>query len=269
MSHLRKMMLSASMVSFLSNAAVLEAAEPIYHVEDASWIESRMEYPYFEGSIYEVDTQLGFATDINLHPGDILQGIVGGDTSRWQVDTATIGNTCHVFLKPVKEGLHTNLVIYTNRRVYHVLLSSAKGTYQPIVSWRYPEEAQRIKEEQKVSEEERSFDEIFTKMVNGQRVIKTINRMYEMKGKRVDKDNYPVEVFDDGTRTYIRMPESNKYDLPVIYRVNDKDKHKLTLVNYRVRHGYFIIDRVFDHARLQFSAKEYIDIQPMKREKVD
>ena len=38
----------------------------------------------------------------------------------------------------------------------------------------------------------------------------------------------------------------------------------MTLVNYRVRHGYIIADRVFDHARLKYSDREYVDILPKK-----
>ena len=66
---------------------------------------------------------------------------------------------------------------------------------------------------------------------------------------------------DDGVRTYIEMPK-NRYDLPVLYNVDDMDDEKLTLVNYRIKGKYYIADRVFNHARLQYTSKLYVDIYP-------
>ena len=113
--------------------------------------------------------------------------------------------------------------------------------------------------------EEKAYEEIFTEKRKGETLVKVMNHGYELHGSdEAEKNLYPLQVFDDGVRTYIQIPKSNKYDLPVLYHVNDKEKQKLTLVNYRIRYGYFIADRVFDHARLQYSAKEYVDILPKK-----
>ena len=49
------------------------------------------------------------------------------------------------------------------------------------------------------------------------------------------------------------MPQSNKYDLPVLYNVDYENK--MTLVNYRIKNGYIIADRVFRKARLCYTPK--------------
>ena len=87
------------------------------------------------------------------------------------------------------------------------------------------------------------------------------NRKYKVKKHgKLEKTLYPTEIFDDGTRTYILMPQSNKYDLPVLYNVDFENK--MTLVNYRIKNGYIIADRVFRRARLCYTPKTYLDILP-------
>ena len=242
------------------------AAPAIYTVEDAVNIGAKIEYSYTDGSLYEVYTQVGHASEIILHTDEKVTNIIAGDTSRWLVETAQIGSTVHVFVKPKAAGISTNFILTTNQRAYHLKLIADPGTYNPIVCWRYPEDVYRG--EPVKSSEEKAYEEIFTEKRKGETIVKVMNHSYELQGSdKAEKSLYPLQVFDDGVRTYIQMPKSNKYDLPVLYHVNDKEKRKLTLVNYRIRHGYFIADRVFDHARLQYSAKEYVDILPKKIEK--
>ena len=90
--------------------------------------------------------------------------------------------------------------------------------------------------------------------------------MKQRGSKKADTALFPLKVFDDGTRTYIQMPKSNKYDLPVLYNVENIDKEKLTLVNYRIHGAYFIADRVFTHARLYYSSSVYVDLYPKKED---
>jgi type IV secretion system protein VirB9 len=239
------------------------AAQALYTVEDAVGIGAKIEYPYTDGSLYEVYTQVGHASEIILHTDEKVTDIIAGDTSRWLVETAQIGGTVHVFVKPKATGISTNFILTTNQRAYHLKLLADPGTYNPMVCWRYPEDVYQA--ESAKSSEEKAYEEIFTEKRKGETLVKVMNHGYELHGSdEAEKNLYPLQVFDDGVRTYIQIPKSNKYDLPVLYHVNDKEKQKLTLVNYRIRYGYFIADRVFDHARLQYSAKEYVDILPKK-----
>ena len=261
-----KIMLTAAAFA-LSPISSVWAAQGFFTTADAMWQESCLVYPYFAGSIYQVKTQLGQLTDIELRPGEIVQKVLAGETKRWGIEMAMVGRTPHVYVKPKADGISTNFIINTNQRSYRLQLVAA-AEYSPIVRWQYINEIQ--KSHNKASREEtvarQSYNEIFMQRYQGKLVSKVMNYAYKVEGsKKADKELYPVKIFDDGTRTYIEMPRSNQYDLPVLYNVDDSEKKgKLMLVNYRIRHGYFIADRVFKHARLHFSNKIYVDIYPAK-----
>lgn len=250
-------------------------SSPAPYVDTRSGSEwgSSVIFPYDETTIFQVFTMKNQVTDIMLKKGETLTGIVAGDTVQWRVENATVGNRPHVYIKPIVDNIQTNFILNTDKRSYHLDVSSM-DIYTPIVSWTYPEETGskgdssgkkgKSKEEDSIEKENEKFMEIFTETrSDGKQYLKNLNNKYKTKGSRkASTEIFPTEIFDDGTRTYIKVPLNNKYDLPVLYRVDDKNKKKLTLVNYRVRYGYFIADRVFDHARLKFSESEWVDILP-------
>jgi type IV secretion system protein VirB9 len=70
---------------------------------------------------------------------------------------------------------------------------------------------------------------------------------YEIKAK----SSYlkPLQVFDDGSKTYIRMnPETAARELPVLVAIGADGKPEM--VNYRVKDNTYIADRLFDRAEL-------------------
>ena len=267
----KKLLAAAALSAMLCAAPSAFAAQGFYTVDEGTWQESRLVYPYYEGSVYQVYVQPGHVTDIELRPGERLQGVMAGETLRWEVDTAMVGGTAHVYVKPKAANISTNFIINTDQRSYRLMLA-ATDAYHAIVKWDYPADARRnlarLREER--HPEEKEFNEIFMENRDAKLIPKAMNYSYEMKGSRkADKALYPLRVMDDGTRTYIEMPKSNKYDLPVLYNVDDSEKKgKLALVNYRTHGAYFIADRVFTHARLYYSHKVYVDIFP-KQEGVD
>jgi len=63
--------------------------------------------------------------DLRLEPGESIDGLALGDPESWQLTELYEGDaplTPHVLLKPSRFDLATNLVIATDRRVYHVEL---------------------------------------------------------------------------------------------------------------------------------------------------
>ena len=61
---------------------------------------------------------------IELQAGETLISLVAGDDQRWLIDhtvTGQGGNTPLVTVKPTDHDVTTNLVISTDRRVYHVV----------------------------------------------------------------------------------------------------------------------------------------------------
>ena len=71
-----------------------------------------------------------------------MGSVASGDTARWTIGDTTSGTgpgkRAHVLVKPFSAGLTTNIVITTDRRTYHVLLSSVPSNAMAAVSWTYP-----------------------------------------------------------------------------------------------------------------------------------
>ena len=201
--------------------------------------------PYAENKIYQLYCQEGFLTDLMMAPGEEITSIAGADSERWIITNIAAGNLIkrqHVMIKPVQRGLETNLIITTTQHVYHLHLRSG-SFHNPIVEWLYPN----------------NFDS-FGDITQAKNYLafnpEKLNFGYEFNKK---KEHWaPEQVFGDGKKTYIRMKEEMfNYKAPSFFVVDDG---KLILANHRLVKGYFIIDRLFDEARLVLG-KEKITIK--------
>ena len=262
---LKKAIYTALIASALSAGVcgVSFADQAIYAVEDGKQVASKTVYAFKPDSLYEVHCRVGYITDIKLKPGEAVSYSLVGDTSRWMFDQTTVGGVTHIYIKPMAEGIQTNLIVNSPTRSYRFVISEGPEEYSPIIEFTFEDEERKAMYSKPVelSPKQKLFNEIYTTNgeIEGRPILKKLNRRYEMKKHgKLDDDMLPTEVFDDGTRTYLKMPASNKYDLPTLYLVDEGNK--LTLVNYRVRDAYFVADRVFSKARLKYSAKTYVDI---------
>lgn len=255
-----KTMIVASAISFILSTNCAMAQYPIYEPNHGKMIAASLVYPYYQDSLYVVDTGINRVTDIQLGTGETFIKAVGGDTSQWMIDTAMINGTSHVYIKPLYQKASTNIVINTDKRSYRLLVS-VKSTYNSLVIFDFTEENAKI---EKARELAKSRQKIKTQYSDENIELKFLNYKYTTKAnKEMDTTLCPKKVFDDGIKTYIEMPQ-NRYDLPVLYDVDDMNKKKLTLVNYRIKGKYYIADKVFNHARLQYSNKLFVDIYPEK-----
>lgn len=216
----------------------------IYEKHDGANIGARVTFQYKDDSMFHVNTKPGFVTDIQLREGEELTYVAGGDTKSWLIDKAKVGSVQHVYIKPLAPDKHTNVIINTDMHTYRFDVWSTNDEYDPLITFRFPEDRVKGKEANKS----------FVPPHRG------MNRAYEIKAKNKEKfkELIPTVIMDDGYRTYIRIPETNRYDMPVLYMVNPWDK-KQTLINYRVRDGYFVADVVMEHGRLFYHQKYKID----------
>ncbi|MDE2135340.1 MAG: TrbG/VirB9 family P-type conjugative transfer protein [Alphaproteobacteria bacterium] len=101
-------------------------------------------YPFSEGALYQLYAAPQEVSDIALQPGENLNAISAGDTTRWVVGDTTSGSGAtkqvHILAKPFTANLRTNLVITTDRRSYHLQLESTDRTYMAAISWTYPQD---------------------------------------------------------------------------------------------------------------------------------
>jgi type IV secretion system protein VirB9 len=207
-------------------------------------------YAFAAGAIYTVRTSPGRVTDIALQPGETLGAVASGDTARWVIGDTTSGSDdtlrSHVLIKPVSAGLSTNLVITTDRRVYHLSVASAADGAMSAVAWSYPQDALIA------LKRSRAAARAAAPVASGIE-IEQLRFNYVIAG-----DNppwQPLRAFDDGRQTFIEFPASIAVgEAPPLFLVGATGEAEL--VNYRMRGRYYVVDRLFDTAELRFGTKE-------------
>ena len=191
-------------------------------------------------------------TDIALEPGETIMGIHAGDTVRWLFSPSQSMQdgieVSHIVVKPTMPDISTNLMVHTDRRSYQIdLTSSESGQYTTGVAFTYPNEnlnAKFVKPRKKEDEPRRLNPDVDGNVYSG----------YTVKTRSTRLDWKPLAVFDDGKKTYIRMP-SRITEAPVLYiRLDGKD----SLVNYRIKDRYYVVDRLFDTAVMRLGARSVV-----------
>jgi len=222
------------------------AAASVEPSEDG-YVNAIQVYPYSQGALYQLYAAPEQVSDIALQQGEKIVTVSAGDTLRWVVgDTVSgSGNTAraHVLVKPTRVDLKTNLVIITDRRSYHLELTSNPETYMASVSWRYPrDELIALQGRNEVAE--RSADLV----VDTGLKVDNLRFRYKIAGD--DPPWRPVRVFDDTKKVYIQFPARlDQGDAPPLFVVGPDGQNQL--VNYRVKERYYIVDRMFAAAELR------------------
>ena len=242
------------------------AARPVAAATQAARVEPRpygwqgatQLFNFSLGGLYQVYTAVGQVTDITLQEGETLSdtgAVAAGDTVRWVIGEASSGTgpsrRTHILVKPTDPGLKTNLVINTDKRTYHVEVRSTSATYMASVGWSYPQD-----ELIAVKARLEAANEIAATQVQVGIDPAKLDFSYRLSG---DTPPWrPVQVFDDGAKTYLLFPETiAQSELPPLFLIGDKDMAEL--VNYRVSGRYIIVDRLFVVAELRLgTAKQQI-----------
>jgi P-type conjugative transfer protein TrbG len=187
---------------------------------------------------------------IELEPGETVRSRIAGDTERWEITPAPSGpdgRTVLIVVKPRDCDITTNLVLATNRRLYDLTLDAppCKGRstnpqqpYVRHVRFYYPDET--------IAEWAKPPDPAPVRVAPDVLALTF--------GYRVRKEKRfpwaPAQVFDDGARVYIKLPEQARHGAAPVLFVVEADGAKL-LVNYSVVGGdTYVTDRLFDRAVL-------------------
>jgi type IV secretion system protein VirB9 len=151
----------------------------------------------------------------------------------------------HVFIKPTRPGLGTNLTLNTNRRTYFLELESLESNPMVAVQWHYPSEDVRAvvppsTGQGKPRNAARPVAPGDAAMLHWDYAIKVIEGHPSWK---------PSVVFDDGAKTYIRFDPSMLHgEAPALFVIQHD---ALQLVNYRVKGDLYVVDRIFHAAELR------------------
>ncbi len=204
-------------------------------------------YPYTEGALYQLYTAPSQVSDIALQPGEKIVAVSAGDTVRWVIGDTVSGSgnaaRAHVLVKPIADDLRSNLVIITNRRAYHLELTSTPETYMASVSWAYPHDQLMALQRRNAAAEVAA-----EQLVDRGLAVDKLRFRYAISG-----DNppwRPVRVFDDTNKVYIQFPARlDQGEAPPLFVVGPDGENQL--VNFRVRGSYYIVDRLFAAAELR------------------
>jgi type IV secretion system protein TrbG len=202
-------------------------------------------WPYSAGALYQVYASPGRVTDISLEAGEQLVSVSAGDTVRWIIGDTLSGagaeERVHVLVKPTRTDLQTNLVVSTDRRSYHLELSSTPQTWMASVSWEYPGDLVRsLRGREQGAQVQTPIGEGIA--------LERLQFRYSITG---DTPAWrPLRAFDDGQKVYIQFPASiAQGELPPLFVIGAAGDTQL--VNYRVRAPYYIVDRLFGAAELR------------------
>lgn len=235
---------------------VKDPEEQVRKADAAARIEPSMDtfvnavqvWPYTDGALYEVYTSPGRVTDIALEAGEELISVSAGDTVRWVIGDTTSGNGAgqlvHILVKPIEIGLHTNLVIDTSLRTYHLELTSTPQTWMAAASWDYPLDRLIALRASNTTAEE-------AQPVAAGVDVSRLKFRYAISGD--DPSWRPVRAFDDGQKVYIEFPAGiGQGEMPPLFVLGPNGQSEL--VNYRVHPPYYIVDRLFAMAELRLGA---------------
>jgi type IV secretion system protein VirB9 len=215
----------------------------------AGYIDAVQVYPFSDGAIFHVFTAPGQVTDISLQPGEMLGAVAAGDTVRWVIGDTTSGSgdgkRTHVLVKPFAAGLATNIIITTDRRTYHLSLTSVERSAMVAVSWTYPQD--QLIAIKVAAEQARAAQPVASGLK-----VDQLNFDYSITG---DQPPWrPLRAFDDGQKTFIEFPASlGTGEAPPLFLVDAKGT--ASLVNYRLQGRYYVVDRLFDVAELRLGLK--------------
>ena len=214
-----------------------------------NYVNAAQVHPWTEGALYRLYAAPERVSDIALQPGERLISVAAGDTARWVIGDTTsgagAGRRTHILVKPSAPGLRTNLVIATDRRVYHVQLESTPRSAMASMSWTYPQdELLALGRGQAAAEAAAPVAEGIS--------VEALNFGYRIEG---DKPEWrPVRAFDDGRQVFIEFPPGlSTGEAPPLFVLGDRGSAEL--VNYRVRGRYYVVDRLFARAELRLGER--------------
>ncbi|MDT0631982.1 TrbG/VirB9 family P-type conjugative transfer protein [Rubrivirga litoralis] len=212
------------------------------------------------------------ASVVELQPGEVVLGVVAGDTERFAVEqthTGPAGRTPLVVVKPLAYDVTTNLVVSTDRRVYHVTLDSAprpsrarsrggdgevnpQPRYARHIRFYYPDDV-AADAQPGVARLAPVPSPVGVLDADAPASLDDLHFDYQVTG-----DPELVEaverVFDDGVHAYVKLSRRavRGGEVPVLYAIGPGGDREV--FNYAYRGGYYVTDRAVREAELVLGA---------------
>lgn len=207
-------------------------------------------------------------TDVELEPGEVVTALKVGDTTRWNVESASSGSGAdqvqHLIIKPRDYGLSTSMIVTTDRRTYHLVLVSDQAEFMHNVRFVYPHSApQSVLSDATPAMSPATAPQKVADTPPPQRSRhKPDGKQVSYEDETGPDDSYaitghadwkPVHAYNKNGKTYIEMPRSMRHkEAPVLFEETKKGwfHHEKVLVNYRVKGNWYVVDKVIDKGTL-------------------
>lgn len=200
-------------------------------------------YTYEEGGIYPVRAGLGIATTIELDPADPVLDYSAGFSGGWDIVRRE-----HLFyIKPKNVDVDTNLLIRTQRRSYIFELQVAAS------DWRKLDEVRSRGVQYRIAFDYDDAPEVGAEPVADvvpEPVIETVKPMhydYDLSTKTRHEWLVPTSVYDDGSFTYIRLPNPGNIpsgNWPTVYARNARHDEDF-VVNSNVEADTIVVHGIY------------------------
>lgn len=237
-------------------------------------------FNYDNNLVYNIQTQEGMMTHLELAPGEKVQGFYLSDSARWKHLVSQ--DKTRVFIKPTLPGLFNAATMVTTQRVYELTFRSGKPGehwYQR-VRWSINEfdmeagsgavggvsEFARAPKLSKGSSDPAAMPSDAELALMGMPSLSgpsfggsssgnpkvqpdKLNFGYVIEG---DASFRPLSVFDDGKFTWVQMSDSPA--LPALFLINEKGE--MEIVNYTVHGKYLMVSQLVPGLLLRLGESE-------------
>lgn len=210
-------------------------------------------YEYQPDRIYQIRTGLGITTQIELSPNEKILDYSTGFGTGWELTRRE-----NVFyLKPKNVDVDTNMTVRTATHSYLFELKvvatdwteleqAKRAGVQYKVTFTYPGDTRFSAEADKAAE----VPELSTSLDK--------NRVYQFDYDYATRDNkqpwlVPVNVYDDGQFTYIRMSDLKQFptgNFPTVY-VRDQDHGEDAVVNTTIEGNTIVVHGTYPHLAIR------------------
>lgn len=198
-------------------------------------------YVYNPNEVYRVNFQFGYQSYIEFGKYEKIETVSIGNPFAWKI---TPGEG-RVFIKPMEGSTRTNLTIFTDKRSYQFEIQARPPSDTPderlafVVRFYYPKENYDVPP--------RVVDR---KSLLPPDVIRPVlyNYNYSLAGP---PSISPVEVFDDGNRTYMKFPANNAV-VPVIFM--KEPTGRIARVPIRREGQYVVLDTLANEYQLRMGS---------------
>jgi len=206
-------------------------------------------YEYQPDRIFQVRTGLGITTQIELSPNEKILDYSTGFSTGWELTRRD--NVFYV--KPKNVDVDTNMMIRTATHSYifelkvvatdwKTLDQARRAGVQYKIVFSYPADTSFMAETKKVSE----TPELDTSLVKG----RDYNFDYDFsKSRKTGPWLVPVNVYDDGRFTYIKMPDLKQFptgNFPTVY-MREKEHGEDSVVNTTVEGNTIVVHGTYNY----------------------